>query len=143
MQDWAAAFSAPIWLHASDKAWIMRDSPWIRLWQEEEHALLPGITLLRLGGHFAGGTVLHWQRDSGVMLSGDILQVTPGADAVSFMWSYPNMLPLPAAVVSEMTRRLSGIHFNQLYGAFEGQDIHDSAHDIVLRSGEKYIACLQ
>ncbi len=35
MQDWAAAFSAPIWLHASDKAWIMRDSPWIRLWQEE------------------------------------------------------------------------------------------------------------
>ncbi|WP_294319391.1 hypothetical protein [uncultured Sphingomonas sp.] len=24
---------------------------------------------------------------------GDILQITPGGDAVSFMWSYPNMLP--------------------------------------------------
>lgn len=143
MQEWAEAFNAPIYLHASDSEWIMRNSAFIRLWQGNELELMPSVKLLRLGGHFAGGCVLHWNSGDGILLAGDIVQVTPGADAVSFMWSYPNMLPLPAAVVSEMTRRLSGIHFNQLYGAFEGQDIHDSAHDIVLRSGEKYISCLQ
>lgn len=143
MQDWAAAFSAPIWLHASDKAWIMRDSPWIRLWQEEEHALLPGITLLRLGGHFAGGMVLHWQRDSGVMLSGDILQVTPGADAVSFMWSYPNMLPLSAQAVRNMMQPLRHRSFTQLYGAFDGREILQDADAIVARSAQRYLSCLK
>ncbi|HCC4463997.1 TPA: MBL fold metallo-hydrolase, partial [Citrobacter freundii] len=29
MQDWAAEFNAPIYLHASDRRWVMRDSPWI------------------------------------------------------------------------------------------------------------------
>lgn len=33
MQDWAAEFNAPIYLHASDSEWVMRDSPWIRFWQ--------------------------------------------------------------------------------------------------------------
>ena len=121
----------------------MRDSPWIRLWQEEEHDLLPGVTLLRLGGHFAGGTVLHWQRDSGVMLSGDILQVTPGADAVSFMWSYPNMLPLSARVVRDMMQRLQNRHFAQLYGAFDDREILQDADSAVARSAQRYLNCLK
>lgn len=82
-------------------------------------------------------------RKIAVLLAGDILQVTPGADAVSFMWSYPNMLPLPAATVSDMMHRLSAVKFTQLYGAFAGQEIMANAKDIVHRSGEKYIACLR
>lgn len=143
MQDWAEAFNAPIYLHASDSEWIMRDSPAIQLWEGDELELMPSVKLLRLGGHFAGGCVLHWSRGEGMLLAGDILQVTPGADAVSFMWSYPNMLPLPAGVVKEITRRLAEVSFDRLYGAFEGQDITANAQDIVMRSGEKYISCLQ
>ena len=79
----------------------------------------------------------------GVLLAGDILQVTPGKDAVSFMWSYPNMLPLPGRTVAEMTDRLRDVAFARLYGAFEGQDIQANADDIVKRSGQKYIACLK
>jgi glyoxylase-like metal-dependent hydrolase (beta-lactamase superfamily II) len=142
MQDWAAEFDAPIYLHASDSEWIMRDSPYITLWEGDSHKLTADVRLIRLGGHFAGGTVLHWTRGDGVLLSGDILQVTPGANAVSFMWSYPNMLPLSAATVSDMTRRLSDVKFAQLYGAFEGKDMTENADEIVRRSGEKYIACL-
>lgn len=143
MQDWAKAFDAPVYLHASDSEWVMRDSPAIRLWEGDELELMPSVKLLRLGGHFAGGAVLHWQQGEGILLAGDILQVTPGADAVSFMWSYPNMLPLPASVVNDITRRLAAISFNQLYGAFAGQNMTSKAKESVLRSGKKYISCLQ
>lgn len=142
MQDWAAEFDVPIYLHASDREWIMRDSPHITLWEGDSLKLTGDVTLIRLGGHFAGGSVLHWEQGEGILLSGDILQVTPGADAVSFMWSYPNMLPLSAATVSDMTQRLSGVKFMELYGAFEGKDITGRADEIVRRSGEKYISCI-
>lgn len=143
MQDWAAAFDAPIYLHASDSEWIMRDSAAIRLWEGDELELMPEVRLLRLGGHFPGGSVLHWARDGGILLVGDIMQVTPGADAVSFMWSYPNALPLPASTVSAITQRLSLIDFARVYGAFAGQNVMANADEIVQHSGEKYIACLQ
>ena len=121
----------------------MRDSPAIHFWDGDALEIMPSVTLLRLGGHFAGGAVLHWQEGEGVLLAGDILQVTPGKDAVSFMWSYPNMLPLPARTVEDVIRRLAGKPFARLYGAFEGQNIQAGADDIVQRSGQKYIACLR
>ena len=43
--------------------------------------------------------VLHWANWSegcGVLLSGDFLQVVPSGH-VSFMWFYPNLIPLSAA----------------------------------------------
>lgn len=143
MQEWAEAFNAPIHLHARDRQWIVRKSPHIQLWQGESLTLMPSVTLLRLGGHFPGGSVLHWDEGDGMILAGDIIQVTPGAHGVSFMWSYPNMLPLSAATVGDILHRLSGMTFGQLYGAFEGQDIHQQAKEKVMRSGEKYLACLQ
>ena len=142
MQDWAAEFDVPIYLHARDREWIMRDSPRITLWEGDTLTLAADVSLIRLGGHFAGGSVLHWARNEGVLLSGDIVQVTPGADAVSFMWSYPNMLPLSAATVSDILRRLSPVKFAKLYGAFEGKEILNNAEEIVRCSGEKYLACL-
>ncbi|EOC1348237.1 MBL fold metallo-hydrolase [Cronobacter turicensis] len=142
MQDWAAAFDAPVYLHACDREWIMRDSPHIRLWDGDDLTLTDDVSVIHLGGHFAGGSVLHDARGDGLLLTGDILQVTPGANSVSFMWSYPNMLPLPATTVSAMTERLGHVKFSTLYGAFEGREITASASEIVRRSGEKYVACL-
>jgi len=143
MQDWAEAFNAPVYLHAADREWIMRDSRYIRLWEGDALDLLPSVSLLRLGGHFPGGTVLLWQEGDGTLLAGDILQVTPGANAVSFMWSYPNMLPLSAVCVEGIIQRLRNVPFQRLYGAFEGQDIPAGAQQLVLRSGEKYLSCLR
>ncbi|MEW5289828.1 MULTISPECIES: MBL fold metallo-hydrolase [Erwinia] len=143
MQDWAEEFNAPIYLHASDRQWVMRDSRWITFWQGDTLQLTRDVRVIRVGGHFDGGCVLHWARDDGAVLSGDIIQVTPGARGVSFMWSYPNLLPLPATTVSDITRRLSSVKFKKLYGAFEGDDVTENADDIVRRSGEKYISCLR
>ena len=107
MQTWAAAFDAPVYLHASDRKWVMRGSPAIQFWEGDALELFPSVTLLRLGtfcrrhgAALAGGR----RRITG----GDILQVTPGKDAVSFMWSYPNMLPLPARTVERISGLLEG-----------------------------------
>lgn len=49
MQTWAAAFNAPVYLHASDREWVMRGSPAIQFWEGDALELFPSVTLLRLG----------------------------------------------------------------------------------------------
>lgn len=146
MQDWAAAFGCLIHLHAADAGWIMRPSPAIRLWEGDALDVLPGATLLRLGGHFAGGTVLHWTGaadGAGVVLAGDIVQVTPAARRVSFQWSYPNMMPLSAAAVRAIAARLAERRLERLYGAFLGQDVSEDAAGIVALSAARYVELIE
>jgi hypothetical protein len=38
----------------------MRPDPCIRFWEGGAYPLADGLTLIHCGGHFAGGTVLHW-----------------------------------------------------------------------------------
>ena len=141
MQDWAAAFDAPIYLHAADREWICRDSDHVRLWDEEALALSSSVTLVHGGGHFEGGTVLHWTGGDGkgVLLAGDIVQVTPGADHVSFMWSYPNMIPLSPPEVADVAERLALWPFQRIYGAFSHQNVRENGQEIVARSARRYI----
>ena len=108
--------------------------------------LLPGVTLVRAGGHFPGGTVLHWAGTAdgaGALLAGDIVQVTPGAGRVSFMHSYPNMLPLSAALVRQVAARLAHLAYRRIYGAFEGQEIAQGGPAIVARSAARYVELLE
>ncbi len=77
MVEWAGAFDCPVHLHADDAQWVMREDPLIEFWDGEERDLGDGLTLLRLGGHFTGGTVMHVDRGTGLLLSGDIVQVIP------------------------------------------------------------------
>lgn len=146
MQDWAAAFQAPVHLHGADRDWVMRSHPAIRFWEGERLEVVPGATLIRAGGHFPGGTVLHWTGTTdgkGVLLAGDIVQVTPGARHVSFMWSYPNMLPLPAAEVRQVATRLAPLAYDRIYGAFSGQEMVKDGSAIVERSAVRYVELLE
>ena len=97
---------------------------------------------VRLGGHFDGGTVLHWAHWSegrGVLLSGDILQVVPSGH-VSFMWSYPNLIPLSAAKVQRMAEILEPFAFDAVYGAFSGRgQIDANCKQVVAASIARYI----
>jgi hypothetical protein len=45
------------------------------------------------------------------LLSGDIVQVPPGARRVSFMYSYPMLLPLPAREVERIVAALAPWEF--------------------------------
>ena len=60
MVEWSHAFDAPIYLHAADRRWVMRPDERIELWDGESKSLWDGVTLIRAGGHFEGGTVMHW-----------------------------------------------------------------------------------
>jgi hypothetical protein len=141
MVEWSRAFDAPIHLHRADRAWVMRPDEAIRFWDGEQHELVPGITLLRLGGHFAGGTVLHWAQGAdgaGTLLSGDIIQVVPDRGWVSFMRSYPNLIPLPAATVGEIVAALAPWPFERLYGGWFGRVVDAEAGAAVRRSADRY-----
>ena len=143
--EWSRAFgNAPIHLHAADREWVMRPDGAIRFWDGEENELAPGITLHRCGGHFSGGTVLHWRdggEGRGVLLTGDILQVTPD-EMVSFMFSYPNLIPLPARAVETIAQTVAPLSFDRIYGAFWERVIQSNAHQIAQHSAARYLAAI-
>lgn len=142
MVDWSRAFDAPIRLPAADREWVTRPDDAVELWDGERLDLFGGLTLLRLGGHFAGGSVLHWPAGAegrGALLSGDILQVVADRRWVSFMRSYPNLIPLPAAKVEAMAATLEPWEFDRLYGAWFGKVVDAGAHDAVRRSAARYV----
>jgi hypothetical protein len=146
MQDWARAFGCPVQLHVADADWVMRPDPAIRHWDGETLEISAGVTLLRLGGHFPGGTVLHWADGAdgrGAILSGDIVQVAADLDRVSFLWSYPNMMPLAAATVRRIADTLSPWQFDRIYGAFPGRQVMTGGAQAVQRSAARYIELLQ
>lgn len=142
MQDWARVFGAKVFVHECDRQWVVRQTAEMEYWSGDRLELMPGVTLARLGGHFPGGTVLHWSEGAqgrGVVLPGDIIQITPGAHRVSFLWSYPNMLPLSAKAVQDIAGRIGVYRFDRMYGAFEGQDMRSGAAEIVQRAAERYV----
>ncbi|MBA2392667.1 MAG: MBL fold metallo-hydrolase [Ktedonobacteraceae bacterium] len=146
MVEWAQRFDMPIYLHEADRQWVMRPSERIHFWSGETCTLKNGLTLIRLGGHFAGGTVLHWQQGSsglGVLLSGDIIQVVADHQYVSFMYSYPNLIPLSAATVQRIRDTIAPWQFERLYGAWFDRVVEHNAHEVVLRSTGRYIRALE
>ncbi len=147
MVEWSRAFGGvPIHLHACDRQWIMREDRAIVLWEGEAKVLAEGLTLVRCGGHFEGGTVLHWARGAcgkGALLTGDILQVVADRKHVSFMRSYPNYIPLPAAAVERIVRAVAPFSYDRVYGAFWDTVIDHDGRAAVERSAERYLRALQ
>jgi glyoxylase-like metal-dependent hydrolase (beta-lactamase superfamily II) len=142
MVEWSHAFgNAPIWLHAADRQWVMRPDPAVTFWEDETRELAPGITLIRCGGHYAGGTVLHWAQGAGgngALLSGDIATVTPDKK-VSFMRSYPNLVPLDASSVRHIADVLEPWPFDPIYGAWWDRVIATGGKQALAYSARRYI----
>ena len=146
MVEWAHAFDAPIYLHAAEREWVMRPDPAVTFWDGETHDLGDGLTLIRCGGHYAGGQVLHWSAGadgSGVLLTGDILQVVSDRRHLSFMYSYPNLIPLPVASVQRIVAAVEPFAFDRIYGAWWDRIIPTGAKEAVARSAERYIAAIE
>lgn len=142
MVEWSRAFDCPIYLHAADRQWVMRPDPVIEFWDGDAKPIGDGMTLVRCGGHFDGGTVLHWPDGAGgkgTILSGDILQVVQDRRWVSFMYSYPNLIPLPASMVRGIAAAVEPYNFDRIYGAWWGKVVATDAKEAVTRSAERYI----
>jgi glyoxylase-like metal-dependent hydrolase (beta-lactamase superfamily II) len=146
LAEWSRAFGGvPVHLHAADRRWVTRPHPAVRHWEGDALELLPGVTLHRLGGHFDGGTVLHWADGpdgTGALLTGDVIQVVQDRRWVSFMYSYPNLVPLSARTVEGIAARVRPLRFSRLYGAFEGRNVLADAAGAVQRSAERYVRAI-
>ena len=143
MVEWSRVFGdVPTYLHAADRQWVMRPHEAIVYWDGETRTLGDGLTLVRCGGHFEGGTVLHWQGGAdgkGTLLTGDIIQVVADRKHVSFMYSYPNYVPLSAAAVERIVRAVEPLGYDRVYGAFWDTVIERDGQAAVGRSVERYL----
>jgi hypothetical protein len=139
--EWAHRFGGvPVYVQATDQEWLQRDDPVVTGWQEQVE-VLPGVRLVRIGGHFPGSAVAHFvgADGRGVLLSGDTVACTPDERWVSFMRSFPNKVPLSAAVVQKVSERVRRLDFDRLYDNFGGRVASD-AREWVRRSADRYIA---
>jgi hypothetical protein len=147
MVEWSRAFGGvPIHLHAADRKWIMCDDPAIKLWHGDTKELLPGLTLIRCGGHYPGGQVLHWPAGAGgkgALLSGDIVQVVQDNKSVSFMWSFPNFIPLSGPRVEGVVNALKPYAFDRIHGAFMDRTIWKDGKGVLERSAERYLKLIR
>ena len=143
MVEWSKAFGeVPIYLHHLNREWVQRKSPNIVYWKGRARTLLPGAKIINLGGHFAGSGVLHVQGGvfgNGVLLSGDTIYVVMDRRWVSFMYSFPNHLPLPARKVKEIASQVKQYKFEDIFSGFEGREIIGGADSAVQSSAGRYI----
>ena len=142
MVEWSHAFGGmPIHVHRDLQPWIQRPDSVIQYWEGESLELREGLTLHRCGGHFDGSTVLLWPDGAegrGVLLSGDTMYVAPDRKHVSFMYSYPNFIPLPAPAIDRIVKVVMPLGFDRIYGHFFDLEIESDAKLVVERSADRY-----
>jgi hypothetical protein len=139
--EWARAFGATVWVAAKDRRWVRREGAEVQYWSED-FEVLPGVVASQPGGHFPGSAVAVWSAGAegrGVLLSGDTIAAVPAEGWVSFQRSYPNRIPLSAAVVARVSAATTRFDFDRLYDNFLGVVATD-ARAAVQRSAERYIS---
>lgn len=142
INEWSKAFGdVPIYIHTDDREWVMEPGDAITFWDGETLEILPGsgVTLIRCGGHFPGAAVLHW---TDALFSGDTIQVVADQRWVSFMYSYPNMVPLNAGSIQTIIDSVQPFQFERVYGAFGGI-VQADGKGAVQRSAERYMRAIQ
>lgn len=143
MIEWSDAFGGvPVLLPEADLRWVMRPDPAIETWSGTR-GVVPGVTLVQCGGHFAGSAVLHWAAGDGVLLTGDTISVAADRRWVSFMRSYPNYLPLPESAVRAIVDRLRPYPFARLHGGWWGTQVAGNGEEAVRRSADRYVRWLR
>jgi len=144
--DWSDAFGGvPVYLHGDDRQWITRPHPAIVPWSGESHRLSEDIVLVRTGGHFAGATFLHWRAGAdgrGALLTGDVAMVAMDRRSLSFMYSFPNYIPLNAASVRRIARSVEPLAFDRLYGGWWGRIVAVGGKAAFEASVRRYLAAI-
>lgn len=140
MVEWSHAFGdATLLLPSADRDWVLRDDAPITWWDDELEPV-PGVHLVQCGGHFDGSAVLTVDAAAdgrGAVLVGDTATVVKDRH-VSFMRSYPNLIPLPAPTVIEVANRVTRYPFGRVYGGWWDTGI-DADVGVIERSVERYV----
>lgn len=142
MVTWSKAFDVPIYLHENDQQWVTEAHDAIHFWQGDTFTLNDDMTLIRCAGHFEGGQVLHWQsgaNNKGALLTGDILFVTQDRRYVSFMYSFPNYIPLSSNKIKHIMNVLEPYDYDRIYSAWFGSVSTTNAKANVAYSAQRYL----
>jgi glyoxylase-like metal-dependent hydrolase (beta-lactamase superfamily II) len=146
MVAWSQAFGGvPIYLHAANQEFVMRPDPAIVFWDSPTYSLEAGITLIQCGGHFPGSTVLHWAAGAegrGALFTDDTMYIVADNRYLTFMYSYPNYIPLPAAAVERIVKAVEPFAFDRIYGGWFDKIVPTDAKAAVTRSAERYIRAI-
>ena len=79
-------------------------------------------------------------------MAGDQPQICMDPHQVSFMYSYPNYIPLNASAIQRIATCLKPLKYDRIYGAFfvRGRGIVPSdGKAVVARSAERYLRAIQ
>ena len=144
--EWSRAFgNAPIYIPNADREWVMRPDPAVKQWEVSLEPL-PGVTLIQSGGHFEGSAVLHWAGGAegrGALFTGDTITVGPDRQFVSFMRSYPNLIPLPARELRRIVSTVEPYKFDRIYGGWWDRIIGRNAKAAIQKSADRYIRWIE
>jgi glyoxylase-like metal-dependent hydrolase (beta-lactamase superfamily II) len=144
--EWSHAFGgAPVYLPEADRDFVTRPDGVIEYWSGAVE-LSPGVTLIQTGGHFDGSAVIHWAAGAegrGALLTGDSIAPSQDRRFVSFMWSYPNFLPMNATKIRGILESVRPYAFDRIYGGWWPTIVDHDAKAAIERSAERYIKLIQ
>ncbi|TPX57303.1 hypothetical protein PhCBS80983_g03895 [Powellomyces hirtus] len=135
------AFGCVVYAHVGDLSWIQNAGNTITPFTDSSFSPLPGITFIRCGGHFEGSSCLHLSRanNHNVLLTSDTIMVNADRKSFSFMYSYPNYVPLAPKEILGIWNAVREWQFEDVYGAFAGQSVIGDARKKVLWSARRYL----
>lgn len=146
MNEWSAALGGvPIYLHEADRRWVQYQTPAVHFWCGDRLALSDELELVHLPGHFAGSTGLWWHngpRPGGSLFPGDAIQVAMDRRFTTFMYSYPNAIPLGPAGLVRLEACTRPLTFDDVFGFSNGRQIIGDAKARVDASFVRYRTAL-
>ena len=74
-----------------------------------------------------------------VIIEGYMPQAVSDRRWVSFMYSYPNLVPLPASEIRRIAAALAPHRFDRLYSSWVDRVVPTDAHAAVQRSASRYV----
>ena len=89
--------------------------------------------------------MLHWPAGAdgkGALLTGDIITVVQDRRSVSFMRSYPNLIPLGPAAIRRIVERIEPLSFDHIFGGWWQANVLSDAKVAVARSAERYLRAI-
>ncbi len=142
MIEFAHAFGAPVYIHEKDREWVARPDDSVIYWHGDTRQIGDGLTLVNAGVHFDGGQVLHRAAGpdgKGALFTGDIFTVVPDRRWVSFMYSYPNLIPERPRTIRRAVQMMEPFGFDRVYGGWWRRNVSTDGAEALRRSADRYL----
>ncbi|OAA70421.1 metallo-beta-lactamase family protein [Cordyceps fumosorosea ARSEF 2679] len=132
--EWAREFDCPVYLAEDDREWLNREDvdDRRRFVSGLVLEILPGVNIIKLGGHFPGSSALHWNKN---LFVGDSIGISQSGLVRShhnkrhqtffFHYAFPNFIPLGPTAMLEMWKRLESWEFESLFSLFYRTTVRD------------------